>query len=257
VAGCTSLIVFLNVVTLLIGLLVTAFGIWLLVGYYNQQATATVAVWAVWIPFIIGVVLSLVALVGCCTTLHENRFCIGCYAILQLVFGVVLVVVGSFLIVAPGYIYTVSTTPPAQLQPGFANSQRELSDVTQGVWVACCQQIAASGVTACVAGSNQANCWWSQSTFNVGAGTQQSVCNSYAIPGSACSSASTFQSWLYTSTSGAAKGSGIAFVVFGSVLLIAFFGSCYIACCAPSGKRAPEHKSGAPQYAQSNQMAMA
>ncbi len=248
---------FLNVVTLLIGLLVTAFGIYLLVGYYNTQATATVALWAVWIPFIIGVVLSLVALVGCCTTLHENRFCIGCYAILQLFFGIVLVVVGSFLIVAPGYINTVSTTPPAQLQPGFANSQRELSDVTQGVWVACCQKITAVSVLPCVAGSKQVNCWWSQSTFNVGAGTQQSVCTSYSIPTSGCVSASAFQSWLYASTSGGAQGAGIAFVVFGSVLLIAFFGSCYIACCAPSGKRAPEHKSGAPQYTQQTNITMA
>jgi len=248
---CTSLLVAVNTVTLLIGLVVTGFSIYLLVTFYNNNGgNSTVnsaALWAAWAPFVIGIIISVMAFVGCRSAQVGDRCCIGVYGFMQLFFGIVLIVSGTFWILSNTYMQNISTSAPALLSPGVFTTQQSLSDATTGLFYACCSSTLPSTINKCNSANNigtsvSSVCYWNQDVFAAAASSSAQTCNdflkskAFVCPSSNLGTSGTAVRAFQATTSQYIKKylfpTGIVFVIAGSILVIAFMGSMYLACCA-------------------------
>jgi hypothetical protein len=267
---CTSLLVAVNTVTLAVGLAVLGLSIYLLVEkrtWAPSGADSWVLVAAAWAPFALGLVISVLALIGCCSAISHSRCCIGIFGLMQLLVGIVLIVAGTAWVVGSNYMFTVSTSGPAQLAPGFDGSQHALSDASSGLFYACCAGGALpANLRPCVDATREdishfslsSVCYWNLDTFSapiVSAQKSQDMCKDLVKGGLfTCPPASAGTSGLAVRQLQASMASyththfwptGIALIVAGAILLLAFMGSMYLACCAATKVQQPKHKSGA------------
>eukprot|EP00612_Vaucheria_litorea_P004726 CAMPEP_0171460640 /NCGR_PEP_ID=MMETSP0945-20130129/5430_1 /TAXON_ID=109269 /ORGANISM="Vaucheria litorea, Strain CCMP2940" /LENGTH=211 /DNA_ID=CAMNT_0011986873 /DNA_START=230 /DNA_END=866 /DNA_ORIENTATION=+ len=200
--------------------------------------------------------------------------CIAFYAILQFIFGIVIIVAGAILVVYIGYLGTISTTPVTELKPGIGNTQHYLSDYTTGLFKTCCDAVTMIVQPCSELTTNDLNdyCYFDENVFNTGLNTPEAdcqaaidtfekefdteICSNAAIttvsPGRALKS---FQSGAHAYLEAYWLPAGIAFCVFGSLIFLAFFGSAYLGCCASNPKKENQsagstagttQKSGAP-----------
>jgi hypothetical protein len=268
---CTSLLVAINTVTLCVGLAVLGLSIYLLVEKRTLAAPSGADAWvlvaAAWAPFALGLLITLLALIGCCSALGHNRCCIGIFGIMQLVVGIVLVLCGAAWMVGSDYMGTVSTSAPALLEPGFYGSQHALSDVSSGLFYACCangvppaNQLKACNAANGVGTSLSSVCYWDYDTFVApiaSARNDQDECQNviksglFTCPPSSAGTSGTAVRQMQASMASYTRTylwpTGVALVVAGAILLLAFLGSMYLACCAARETyvQQPQYKTGA------------
>jgi len=266
---CTSLLVAINAVTLAVGLAVLGLSIYLLVEKRTlapSGADSWVLVAAAWAPFALGLMITVLALIGCCSAIGHNRCCIGIFGILQLLVGIVLVLCGAAWVVGSDYMGTVSTSAPALLAPGVYGSQHALSDVSSGLFYACCANgVPPANIKACNAANGvgislSSVCYWDAETFAApiaSAQNDQNECQNLikagllTCPPSSAGTSGTAVRQMQASMASYTRTylwpTGVAFIVAGAILLLAFVGSMYLACCAARETyvQQPEYKTGA------------
>jgi hypothetical protein len=266
---CTSLLVAINAVTLAVGLAVLSLSIYLLVEkrtYAPSGADSSVLTAAAWAPFALGLLITVLALIGCCSAIGHNRFCIGIFGIMQLLVGIVLVLCGTAWVVGCGYMGTVSTSAPALIAPGFGGSQQALSDVSSGLFYACCANgVPPRTIQACnaangVGTSLSSVCYWDSHTFAApitSALKDQNECKNliqaglFTCPPYSEATSGTAVRQMQASMASYTRThlwpTGVALIVAGAILLLAFMGSMYLACCAARETyvQQPEYKTGA------------
>jgi hypothetical protein len=263
---CTSLLVAVNTVTLAVGLAVLGLSIYLLVEkrtWAPSGADSWVLVAAAWAPFALGLVISLLALIGCCSAISHSRCCIGIFGLMQLLVGIVLVVSGAAWVVGSDYMGTVSSSAPALLAPGLYGSQQALSDASSGLFYACCASSVPSNLQPCNAAAGVGTllnsvCYWNRDTFLApiaSAQNDQDMCQDlvkgglFTCPPASAGTSGTAVRQLQASMASYAHAyfwpTGIALIVAGAILLLAFVGSMYLACCAATYVQQPQYKTGA------------
>lgn len=254
---CKSLIVMVNSLTLIIGLVVIGFSIYGLVETHHTDSDLNSAtMWVYWSPMIVGAVLSIVALVGCCTTLNENKCCMFIYGLIQFIIGLILVACGVFLILARSNMESVAFGQVNSFQ--YSSPQEYLNDYTTGAYQVCCDTTL-SNVDKCPAATNDfdAYCYYDKDTYESGLdideGCQQVSKDQLLCPPSMPSSEGKglkyFQESVYNDSESALFICGTVFIIFGAILLVCFVGSCYLVCCAPNNndkKKPQQQNTGGP-----------
>lgn len=260
---CKTYLSFLHLVTALVGLCTTAIGIYLIVSETNSESYRVLEQngykWAAWIPLIMGLVLTLMGIIGICSTLAQSGCILYTYAILQFLFGAAILIAGVGIYVGLGYVETISTTPsPSDLSAGLGGSQRDFSDISMGIYYTCCNHTTQATLPfkICPATDTDTNvkglCVWSKDSFDTGKEVDVAYCElmtkSYCpnpTPPLWVTGLKEFQTLVYDSTKSEFFAAGISLMVFGGILLFAFIGSCYVASSGKEKKQKPPRKSKA------------
>lgn len=196
--------------------------------------------WHAWVAVGVGaaiVVLSLIAC--CCEATLQNRYVIAFFGLLQLIFGILLLVVGAALCVLAGdYINTIVATDRAtfDVAPGLGGLQQDMSDILLGLFDGCCNGTVPP-LEACPdfnTYEGKQYCWESSKAFFTGSDIGADHVNSYCVfaelPDHCPSDIPSFlrrnqellQVYVYPA--------GIACVVFGVLIFLASVLSCRIGC---------------------------
>lgn len=244
VAGCKSLIFLLNMVVLVIGLAIMGISGYLIYQQFEYQLwQQDGADGYVFIPFAVGL---LIALMACCSSsaaMRERKCIMVFFATWQFIFGVAILAIGAGFLVLNNSASRVATTPVSQLagNGGAENLDTYVSDFEVGVYNKCC--VASDAPPSFCTGSDaMPGCIFDKSVYRSGNDVDEEFCKVITDPdndafnlcsGSEATSTALpeFQTRVASLMDTTLFGSGIAFVVFGSLLLIAFIGSCYIVCC--------------------------
>mmetsp|Transcript_8324 Transcript_8324/g.21169 ORF Transcript_8324/g.21169 Transcript_8324/m.21169 type:complete len:300 (+) Transcript_8324:89-988(+) len=246
---CKTVAAALVGLVVLVGLAITGVAIYAIAIAYREGAVndTSTALWVLWTPFVFGLVVTLAALLACCTTLSGNKWAMGCFALLELIFGLVIVAAGAALMIYSNYLEDVSSTSVNAIMPGIGYSRRSLSDYTIGIYVACCIEQAGFIIDRCPAGGTgdmNAYCYYDWDAFNAGAQTSIDACVASQNNFDLCpddnsdtgagikhlqrEAADYFQTYLWPA--------GVTLVVLGSVLLLIFLITAAMACCGPKDK---------------------
>lgn len=246
VAGCKSLIVLLNMMVLLVGLAIMGISGYLIYQQYEynifSDSKAGNNVY-VFIPLAVGFIIALMACCSNCAAMRERKCLMVFFASLQLIFGICIVAVGAGFLVFNNSASRVATTAPGQLSDnnGIKSLDTYVSDMEVGMYNKCCLSPDTS-IPEPILCSTKADmgCIYDSDVYHDGLDVNQELC--MAITDSDklhwCSGEERdynglgeFQSQVASSVDTVLFGSGIAFAVFGALLLVAFIGSCYIVCC--------------------------
>jgi hypothetical protein len=257
---CKSFIVFVNFVIGLLGLTITGLSIYLIVEYYKYDQYQGESYWIVWAPFITGVLISLLALVGCCITIAENKCFLGIYGFLQLVFGIVIVVSGAGLLVWTYSLENVSQVPTNQVSSASGNSDINefVSDFTYGMLTACCSVTIPQEQCSSSSGNP---CFYNQQNFESGTSIDSSICQEFVFDqvGFTCSSnpiidpveaesdLKSLQADLGAYSKSYFEVTGIIFIICGGALFVCMIGSFYLCCCkgkSGNSNKAPQTTTG-------------
>jgi len=242
---CKSLIVFLDVVVALVGLCIVGVASYLIYKKDEYDVFRGEDVrWVIWVPFAFGMVLVLMSLLNCCVTLKEKRCVVGLYAVIQLTFAILIAVAGGALMVYTNYLNDIAEEGSCTISDGIGNSRHYLSDYETGMYVQCCITDPA-GRDAFISGDPRP-CIYNQDAFDAGNATDAQSCQVLSEAFEVCSPSATgslaglkdFQSAVASLFEDAFWPAGVAMLVFALLIFLAFFGSCYLACCA-----SPHHDS--------------
>jgi len=139
---CKNTLQVFNFIVLIIGLGLLGIGIYIIVEFNNNAEDAYGQDWPEWtiyVPIVIGALVSFWGSLACCLTAFENRCLLGTYGFFMLISAILIIAVGSGLIVYTDYMEEISSTPVTQLDGGLGDTRRYLSDFTTGVYNKCCQ----------------------------------------------------------------------------------------------------------------------
>lgn len=257
-SGCKGFIFLLNTLVLLAGLGLIGLSIYLIVEEFKYKAFNAIfqdyASYAiVFVPLAIGIIVSGMACCANSAVMKERRCLNVFFAVLQLVAGVVILCAGVALFFGDVSTETTAQTRTVQLTGAKGNYlARYVSDVQIGMYSKCCldetsgasyfEHASQQSCDSTNADSNEP-CFFSRDALIAGNNVDQDFCETITNPDNVpvyfCPKGQTlnttlnaFQLRQYEYTTTYFYPSSIAFMVFGSLLFLAFFGSCYIACCA-------------------------
>lgn len=262
---CKSLIVAINTTVLIASLALLGVSIYAIVEQYqyNTFSGDGIPPWAVWIPFAFSLTLVIIALVGCCTTLNDNKCCMGFYSVLQFVFGILILISGAGLLVSVNSMEVVATTPNAanlSSDSWWSSYEQFLGDVTTGIFAGCCTfptpplPCGSPSNTVCqdTTTPNACYCVHSLSNFQSGVGVTQdngNYCNALGVscenPLTVPKSRMAYQNGIYKLFNSSFYAASIVFMVIGCILILASFGSCYLACCYKKNDTPKNQQAGA------------
>mmetsp|Transcript_879 Transcript_879/g.2045 ORF Transcript_879/g.2045 Transcript_879/m.2045 type:complete len:277 (-) Transcript_879:211-1041(-) len=258
---------FMNSLVLLVGLGVLAIGIFLAVTFNGDQSNVfgdDYPKWANYVAIAIGAVIAIIAAVGFCITKAENRIMLGITGTLQLLFAIVLIVAGAFILVYTGYLEDIRDTPVLELGSGIGDSKHYLYDYIVGIYETCCDTLSpaieqCNSVDTSLAAIDQ-YCYFDSDSFQSGQDMDNSACTAFQDGGELA--------WCPTSDTTSGSGlkefqteaaqyfrdyiwpAAVALVVLGGVLFLACIASYHLACKKHSDanyEHVPESTSR-PQY---------
>jgi hypothetical protein len=242
VAGCKSLIFILNMVVLLIGLAIMAISGYLIYQQFEYKVWSQAGAYGyVFIPLAIGFIIAMMACCSSSAAMRERKCPMVFFASLQLIFGICIVAVGAGFLVLNNSASLVATTSPGKLTDG--NLEAYVSDFEVGMYDKCCRSSNSPSLkpTFCSNGATMGCIYGSvDDGYAQGYGVDEEFCSAVTDSDklNLCSGEETsynglgtFQIQVASFLDTALFGSGIAFAVFGALLLVAFIGSCYIICC--------------------------
>lgn len=256
--GCASgYLKFLHTLIGLAGLALVGISIYLLAtGQQFFPDTSGQYAWTAWVPLVFGFVVLGLAVCGCCCdSMNSNKCFVFIFALIQLVFGTVIVASGAVLIVlSVDYLPTIAASPTATegVPDGFAGGQKEISDFFLGLYGGCCEDSAAQlnpcpGLTPSDGGSFQ-YCFINKDVYDAGVtsgqASRQQYCTIGQLPATCPTGPGTLQinAFLKENAELLRQGvlpAGIALTVFGVLLWLAFIASCSLICCSSSSSSKP------------------
>lgn len=220
-----------------VALAYTGVAIYILVEGTNYlPAAASQLSWATYTPIAFGITILIVAVLSCfCVTLRQNKGFTIFFALLQLFFGTVVVAAGASLyLVSTEYIGTIASASVAttDVPAGQMNAQKDFSDFMLGLYVGCCTSPVVPLCTmGTVASGNSSYCHEKANVYENGVETGVASINSYCALSSVnatCGDISEFLAVNEDLLTEFVGPSGIAFAVFGALLILAFIASCVI-----------------------------
>jgi len=246
VAGCKSLIFILNMVVLLIGLAIMAISGYLIYQQFEYKVWSQAGAYGyVFIPLAIGFIIAMMACCSSSAAMRERKCPMVFFASLQLIFGICIVAVGAGSLILNNSASRVATTSPGKLADTGDewNLETYVSDFEVGMYDKCCRSSDSPSLkpTLCSTDATM-GCIYSSVNdgYAQGHGVDEEFCSAVTDSDQLnwCSGEETSYNGLGTFQIQVASfldtvlfGSGIAFAVFGTLLLVAFIGSCYIICC--------------------------
>jgi len=212
-----------------------------------------------WVWYVLGCLIE--CGVGAVKAWRRGVCMLYTYSIIQLLFGIIIVVIGAFVVVYTGYQKDIAAAGVnlRGLDAGMADTKWYMSDWNLGVYTSCC--MSSTTLPDACASTTSLTCYHTKSAVEAGmtAGATTAgdagVCKTLkdfvgaaACPGNAATNAGIplFNAGVYNYYDKYFWPAGVAFCVFGGILLLAFFGSCYVACTRKSKEEARYQNTGKP-----------
>jgi len=249
---CTSLckgyLNTINTIQAVIAIVIIVFSALLLANVSGDAASADgygLPTWWGWVPLSFGVILLVLSILACMCVKEGNICLIFTFGILQLFFGAIILIAGSLILTfVTSYMKTIAFSPITSLSfgisPGVLSLQQHLSDYTLGLNTGCCYNYStpSSLLSVCPSINPIGPCVLERNAYQSGIGSGHTditsnsakFCNKVGMSLCGDSLRSMWLQSLYSETKSSLLPSGIAFVVFGSLLLFAFIGTCVVGC---------------------------
>lgn len=212
--------------------------------------------WTVWLPLALGVVIVALSICGCCCeSAHSPGIIILIFSLIQFVFGIAIVAAGAALIIlSTDTIVALAAAPQATegLDDGAFQVNQEVSDFFLGLYYGCCEDdLTTPNLLQCPAftpsdGGTFSYCFVNQDVYAAGVESGRVSKPAYcAIPvlKATCAPLPQVNAFLKANESLLQDNilpAGIAFTIFGVLLLLAGVASCVLGCdCCCGSESAP------------------
>ncbi|GBG29282.1 Hypothetical Protein FCC1311_055042 [Hondaea fermentalgiana] len=233
---CASFITVLHCFTAIGGLVIIGLSAWLLADGF-QLNVFTENDWILWIVLAVGIVILLLGCVAACKSSSTNVSCNIILAFVQAIFGLAIGAFGALIIITFVYSDQVSETAAPDLDDGISGYIKFLSDYSLGLYGSCCvpDDLPSGYDTQCgdvTSSSFDTVCYWNEDNRDFGEhNLTSSTCDSIQELDFCVLSSDwkEFQDYLASWLHDYGFPTGIAFTVYGGLLLFAFIGSCVLA----------------------------
>lgn len=231
-----------NIVTILCGLAVIAIAIFGLVQMYDSDTPelSSAMYWAPWTSLFVGFLIVGLATCAMKATLKARKCGMAFFAILQLVFGLVVLVTGVASIEAFKAQESMSATGGSQALT--SDLEKSMNDMNLGLYAACCNSNLMT-FSQCPVG---VQCFWESDDFLSARDTEScaAITDSDKLGWCAPDGSTSVEEFKVNVTESLEKSLypvGVAFTVFGTLLLLAAMGNVFLVCCGCKSKSADEN----------------
>lgn len=241
---------------MVIGLAIIGIALYLIIDQ-NSSFMLTIGTTGPWVQYTtlaLGIVVVIFASIGCCLVDSYSQCRLFFYGILLFFIGAIVVLAGAVAILYKDYSVTIAAASVGltyELIPGgLADTQQYLASFQAGMYRACCVDAnSAFTISRCEDVTNAAVCVFDDNSFKVGLASDSNTCSTITGMLQLCSQGTGSNSEFTGFTTEFANfmeqdvsPGGIAFVVFGGLLVIASLGSCVVSCNRRSSLPKPERQ---------------
>jgi len=209
--------------------------------------------WWGWVPLGVGICVILMSFMACACTKEGNVCLIFTVGLSQFVFGALVILTGSSLVYYTNtLLVNIAATPATDLTwnvpSGMYGLQRLSADFSIGLYTGCCQlPLNIPPYASCVTSNDVGPCYSDFTVYSSGVNAtfidgslNTGFCNDVSTV--SCGNINNWLGDLQMYAQDRILPSGIAFLVLGSLLLLAFMGTCVVGCKRRKTSKGPRRE---------------